>query len=186
MLSKTQIDNILQSTIESLGFEYICSELANTGKKGGAVIRIFIDSMAGTGITLGDCELVNKQVSRVLDVETSAVNAPNAVNGLGSATSNFSLNFSLEVSSPGLDRPLVKLEHFKRFINKKVKIKLHTGVNNHISTTPQKNIVGYIKDVVPEGSHGLLGTVIVSSADSDIIFELDLDNIHKANLVPEW
>jgi ribosome maturation factor RimP len=177
MLSKQQIDNILESTIQGLGLEYICSELASvgSGKKSSAVIRIFIDK-SPSGVTLSDCEEVSRQVSRVLDVETSAAQNASSVNTVN--TNSITSRYSLEVSSPGIDRPLVKLEHFKRFVGKKAKIKLSIGINSN--NVIQRNIVGYIKDVTND-------QVVIESLDSkELVYSIELSNIYKANLVPEW
>lgn len=173
MLSKQQIDEIIEPTIEGLGFEFVCSELVNTGnKKTGTVVRIYIDKTydevqieagAKNGVTLDDCTTVSQQVSRVLHVESEAQNS--SID-----------NISLEVSSPGLDRPLVKLSHYKRFIGKKVKIKLNSPIN-----TNQRNVVGLIKSVSDDGK------IDLESVDSqEIIYKIDFDNINKANIVPQW
>lgn len=86
---------LARSTIEPMGFEVAGVQLVSAGKHG-KTLRIYIDSPQG--ITLDSCAAVSRQMSAVLDVE-------DPIPG----------NFDLEVSSPGLDRPLFYLEHFERF-----------------------------------------------------------------------
>jgi ribosome maturation factor RimP len=94
---------LLEPTVTSLGFELADLEL-HLGR-GHGLLRIFIDS--DKGITVDDCEAVSRQVSSVLDVA-------DPIGG----------RYSLEVSSPGLDRRLVKPAHFDRFAGSEVQLRL--------------------------------------------------------------
>ena len=85
------------------GMELVDVEFVGRGPN--AVLRIFLDKAGG--ITLGDCERVSKQVGAVLDVEDF-----------------IPTRYTLEVSSPGLDRRLVKLADFERFAGRQVKLVL--------------------------------------------------------------
>jgi ribosome maturation factor RimP len=99
-----ELIKLLEPAIEGLGYELSDLELKVGGLDG--VVRIFIDKYP-EGIDLEDCQAVSRQVSAILDVE-------DPIPG----------NYNLEVSSPGLDRRLKKIEHFQRFIGENVKIKL--------------------------------------------------------------
>jgi len=101
-VSREQLIEMLETTVEGLGFELADLELQD-GTHG--LLRLFIDSEAG--ISLEDCEAVSRQVSALLDVE-------DPISG----------DYSLEVSSPGLNRRLVKAKHFERFAGENVKVKL--------------------------------------------------------------
>ena len=101
-VSREQLIEMLETTVERLGFELADLELLE-GTHG--LLRLFIDNEAG--ISLEDCEAVSRQVSALLDVE-------DPISG----------DYSLEVSSPGLNRRLVKAEHFERFAGENVKVKL--------------------------------------------------------------
>ncbi len=94
---------LLEPTVTRLGYELADLEVRLGGK--GGLIRLFIDKE--DGISLEDCERVSLAVSALLDVE-------DPVPG----------NYNLEVSSPGLDRKLTKIEHFHRFIGETVQVKL--------------------------------------------------------------
>ncbi len=93
-----------------LGYELVGVEFTGQGK-GAALLRIYIDH--ADGITLDDCVEVSHQVSGVLDVEDPIKE-----------------NYRLEVSSPGLDRPLFELAHFERFKGSKVRLKLLGKIDN--------------------------------------------------------
>jgi len=187
MLSKQQAEKILEPTIAGLGYEFVFCEILNhkSGKKSTNILRVFIDKAPNStdnrldadgnqrgGVTLGDCQTVNKHINKVLTVEFED-------KGLGE---DFANNYNIEVSSPGLDRPLVKFAHFARFIGKKVKIKLNMGFENTETGVFQRNIVGFIKSIKEDEN-----IVVISDLDnSDELYDIEIDNINKANLVPQW
>lgn len=95
---------MLQPVVESLGYEFWGLEYIQ-GR--GATLRIFIDRDSGEGVSVDDCALVSHQVSGVLDVE-------DPIPG----------EYNLEVSSPGMDRPLFTLEQWGRYIGEDIQIRL--------------------------------------------------------------
>ncbi|MCU7845352.1 MAG: ribosome maturation factor RimP [Candidatus Thiodiazotropha sp. (ex Monitilora ramsayi)] len=105
-----KLNLLVRQEVELLGYELVGVQLLSQGK-GGSLLRIYIDH--ADGITLDDCVEVSHQVSGVLDVEDPIKE-----------------NYRLEVSSPGLDRPLFELEHFERYKGSKVKIKTQTKIDN--------------------------------------------------------
>jgi len=111
-------------------------------------LTLYIDSKSG--INIADCEKVSKQVTHLLDIEEI-----------------FDADYVLEVSSPGLDRVLITKDHFSKYINEKVKIKLKWLVNN------RKNIKGIIKNVTNE-------YIIIN--DNKETFEIKYDSIDSARL----
>jgi len=102
-MSKDELLKLLEPAVEQLGFELADLELKTGGRDG--LLRVFIDKAEGIGIE--DCEAVSRQVSAILDVEDPLPG-----------------NYTLEVSSPGLDRTLTKPDHFRRFMGQDVKVKL--------------------------------------------------------------
>ncbi len=99
---------LLDSSISGLGYEMLGFEQVQD--TGGAILRIYIDHE--NGIVIKDCETVSRHISGVLDVE-------DLVRG----------QYFLEVSSPGLDRPLFKLEHYEKYSGSMVKIRLARILN---------------------------------------------------------
>ena len=98
---------LLEPTVEDLGYELVHLEFGSQGRD--RVLRIYID--APGGIQVDDCATVSRQLSVVLDVEDPV-----------------SQGYLLEVSSPGLDRPLAKPAHFKQFVGQPVRVVMHGHV----------------------------------------------------------
>ena len=101
-MDNSAIRQLLEPVLEDMGYELVMVEMTGS-PSGGQVLRTYID--APGGILLEDCEQVSRQVSAILDVE-------DPIKG----------EYTLEVSSPGIDRPLVKPEHFQRFQGSQVKV----------------------------------------------------------------
>ena len=99
-----ELIKLLEPTIEGLGYELSDVEMKVGGRDG--IVRLFIDKQPD-GVDLEDCQAVSRQVSALLDVE-------DPIPG----------HYNLEVSSPGLDRRLTKVEHYQRFTGENVKVKL--------------------------------------------------------------
>jgi ribosome maturation factor RimP len=143
-----ELTKLLQPTIEQLGYELWDLE-AKLGGKGG-VVRVFIDQPGGIG--LEDCEKVSLAISALLDVEDPLPG-----------------QYNLEVSSPGLDRKLSKVEHFQRFKGETLKVSMRFPI---------------------EGRKRFRGP-LVSSDDENIVVEVDGDShslpiatIDTARIVP--
>ena len=107
-----ELTKLLEPAVEQLGYELSDLEVKVGGRHG--VIRLFIDKADGVG--LEDCETVSRQVSALLDVE-------DPVPG----------HYVLEVSSPGLDRRLTKVEHFERFMGEDIRVKLRIPISGRIN-----------------------------------------------------
>jgi ribosome maturation factor RimP len=139
---------LIEPTVENLGYELVGIEHVSQGRH--SVLRIYIDHV--DGINVDDCASVSHQVSGVLDVE-------DPIKG----------NYSLEVSSPGLDRPLFTLEQFARFAGEQVQIRLHAPIEG------RRKLNGVIK--------GIDGGYVEVEVD-DKTYRLVLDDIDTARLVP--
>lgn len=105
---QSDIQNQLKPLVEQLGFEFWGCEYVPQGRH--ALLRIYIDSEQGIGIT--DCTQVSRQISAFLDVEDLIKD-----------------HYSLEVSSPGIPRPLFFLEQYPRYIGQIVQLKLRHALN---------------------------------------------------------
>ena len=100
-----QISDMLRATVEALGFELWGIEYLSQGRH--SVVRVYID--AENGITVEDCARVSEQVSSVLDVE-------DPITG----------EFTLEVSSPGMDRLLFRLDQYPAYVGEVLELRLRT------------------------------------------------------------
>ncbi len=149
MRQKNDLRAVLEPSINALGFELVDVELSGRGD--GARLRVFIDGPRG--INVDDCARVSRQLSAVLDVE-------DPIDG----------SYLLEVSSPGLDRPLVKREDYLRYVGALIKARTVEPILG------RKNFTGRLKTVAEAG--------IEVEVDKEI-FDLAFSNIEKARLVPE-
>jgi len=140
-------EKMFTPVVESMGFELVGVEFSSSDHHGH--MRVYIDKEGG--INLEDCTEVSHQLSAILDVEDPVQVA-----------------FDLEVSSPGLNRPLFKVADFAKFVGEKVKIKLAIPQNN------RRNFKGVITAVE--------GDVIELDID-DERFKLSFNSVAKANLV---
>jgi ribosome maturation factor RimP len=141
---------LIEPLVDQLGYELVDLEYA--AGRAHALVRVFIDRAEGVG--LEDCEHVSHEVSALLDVEDPVPTA-----------------YSLEVSSPGLDRVLRTPAHFARFVGKRLKIEL---LGPH------------------EGRRRYTG-MLVATDDTGVQLEVDgqvvrlaYAEIGRARLVPEW
>lgn len=106
-LTVPHIEELLLPGAETLGLELVAVELSGGDT---SIVRIYIDTP--NGVTVEDCAKASRQFSAILDVEDPISN-----------------KYTLEVSSPGMDRPLAKPEHFQAVVGQDVKIKMTTLVN---------------------------------------------------------
>ncbi|MDQ1212511.1 ribosome maturation factor RimP [Pantoea anthophila] len=140
---------LVSAPVEALGYELVGIEFVRSRT---SILRIYIDSE--DGINVDDCADVSHQVSAVMDVE-DPITVP----------------YNLEVSSPGLDRPLFTAEHYTRFMGEEVTLVLRMAVQN------RRKWQGIIKSVDGE-------MITVHVEGNDVVFALS--NIQKANLVPHF
>jgi ribosome maturation factor RimP len=117
----TQIETLILPILDDLGYELVDLQLQQDGKQ--LALRIFVDKPAG--ITLDDCVEVSREVSAILEVEDPIRSA-----------------YRLEVSSPGLDRPLKKATDFERFVGKKARLKSKNLIDPDQRGTTRKTFVG--------------------------------------------
>lgn len=140
------INAILEKTIPGLGYELVDVEISPA-----KIVRVFIDKPEG--ITIEDCENVSHHLSKLFLVEEIEYNR-------------------LEISSPGVERPLKKMEDFVRFSGQIVKIKLHELLNG------QKVYQGKIMAVE--------GDTIKLAIEKGEILAIDFNNLARARLVYDF
>src|SRR5213596_1181662 len=146
-----RLRRLIQDVAESQGYELVDVEFKGSGKS--SVLRVYIDKPAG--VSHRDCELISEQVGTVLDVEDLILSS-----------------YTLEVSSPGLDRKLVKETDYTRFDGKLARIQTRIPLNQ------QKVFRGRL-----QGFHD--GKVRLESPQGDRM-EIPLDVIQEARLEVDW
>lgn len=145
-----ELQNLLAPVVAALGFELWGIELAAHGRH--TLLRIFIDGEEG--ITVDDCAAVSRQVSSTMDV-----NDP------------IHSGYTLEVSSPGWDRPLFTREQYQRYVGERLKARLAYPVGG------KRNCSGRLVSVDDEG--------IEVEVTAEVQLKLPFSAIKKANLVVE-
>jgi ribosome maturation factor RimP len=149
-LIRNQVFDIASPVLEDIGFELIDVEYLTMN--GRWILRLYVDKEGG--VTIDDCVSVSRELGDLLDVKDV-----------------ISHEYVLEVSSPGLNRPLKREKDFIKFTGKKIKCRMAGPVDG------QKNFSGRLKDI-KEGR-------VFLKTESGIV-ELPLDDIEKANLVYEF
>ena len=140
------VENFIEKMVKQLGYELVDLEIINHGQ----LLRVFIDKP--DLVNIDDCVLVSNQLNHALSVEDE-------------------FNYDrLEVSSPGVDRVIKKLEDFDRFSGEKVKIKTRSAI------VDRKNFSGVIK--------GIKGNIVLLESENSLI-EIDFDQIDRARLDPK-
>ncbi len=154
----TEIANLLTPTVQALGLELLGAEYLPA--PGGATLRLYIDVPLAEQperiVNIDDCERVSREVSAQMDVE-------DPISG----------NYTLEVSSPGVDRPLFTLAQFALHVEESAKVGLKLPQN---------------------GRRRLQGRIVrVDEATGQVVFlvdnaemAVDFDNIDKARILPDW
>jgi ribosome maturation factor RimP len=140
------LESLIDKTVTQLGYELVDLEIINHGQ----LLRVFIDKL--DRINIDDCVKVSNQLNHVLSVEQDIVYD------------------RLEVSSPGMDRVLKKLNDYERFKEERVKIKTRLPI------LERRNFSGVIK--------GIKGNIIFLESEGSLI-EIDFDQIDKARLDPK-
>ena len=142
--------DLFEPEIAALGYVLWGIELGQSGH--GSLLRVYIDK--DDGITIDDCALVSQQLTGLLDVE-------DPIKG----------HYDLEVSSPGMDRPLFKPEQFKRYVGETVKLRLYEKIND------RRRFAGVLTAVDKD-------KVIINCDNEEVM--LPFYTIEKARLVPEF
>ncbi len=146
-----QLEHLVRGAVDALGYEMLGVEYVSRPSTG-HLLRIYIDSEDGVG--LGDCEKVSHQVSGVLEVD-------DPMHG----------DYALEVSSPGLDRPLFEKAHFARFAGEVARVRLNAALNG------RSNYKGVIVEVD--------GDDIVMQVEGEPV-RLPFAQVSSARLVPQF
>ena len=150
-----QLLDLIETTVVGLGYELVEFETSPRAR----LLRVFIDQPENapkSGISVEDCAAVSNQLSRVFMVENVDYDR-------------------LEVSSPGLDRALVKAADYRRFAGQEVQLKLRVPLGK------QRNFSGVLEGLRVEG-----GIEVVCLRMNETLQQFALENIDRARLVPKF
>lgn len=148
----TNVTDLIEQTITGLGYEFVGAEMVS--QRNTKLLRIYIDGI--DGVVIDDCVIVSNQLSGVLDVE-------DPIKG----------QYQLEVSSPGMERPLFRIEDYQRFQGHKALLELYEALDG------RRNVKGVL-----EGVQG--NSVLINTALDNEQTELPFSSIRKARLIVEY
>jgi ribosome maturation factor RimP len=168
----TNWQSAVERTVTGLGYDLVDAE-----KSAGGLLRVFIDHLpAGDGgiagaeafITVDDCEKVTRQLQHVLEVEGCAYER-------------------LEVSSPGLDRPLKKAADYARFVGEQIEITLKLPFNGRKKFSGRLEALGdgwrLLLDA-PRPVRAVKRAAAAAAPETDQALDFSLDEVREAHLVP--
>lgn len=165
--------SIVEPVCEAAGYELV--ELRFVLEQGGWTLRVAVDlpldehgdldEVPSDRVSLADCEQLSRELSAVLDVEDPIPQA-----------------FHLEVSSPGIDRPLRTAAHFERYRGSEAKIQLATPL--HTDAGERRNFKGILQGIERNGDGDDGGDVVIACDGQ--VFRLPIDDIDHAKLIPDW
>jgi ribosome maturation factor RimP len=162
--------SIVEPVVQAAGFEVV--DLRLVLEQGGWVLRVQVDTpldesvpaseLRTDSVDLADCENLSRELSAVLDVEDPIPQA-----------------YSLEVSSPGIDRPLRTEQHFRYFTESEAKIQLAHGIATE--SGPERSARKNFRGILKGAADGKVSIEVDGQR-----FELPIDDIDHAKLVPDW
>ena len=144
-----RIEEIIEPTVTDLGFEIVRVQLSG---KHNPSLQIMAEPLVGSTMTVDDCAKISRAISAVMDVEDPISN-----------------EYTLEVSSPGLDRPLVKLRDFDRFAGFETRVEMAMPLENG-----RRRLIGRLNGIDGE-------TVLMTVDDEELA--LPFCDIHRAKLL---
>ncbi|MDX1739225.1 MAG: ribosome maturation factor RimP [Alphaproteobacteria bacterium] len=152
MAAITQLENLIAPSLEDMGYEIVRIQMSGKER---VVVQIMIDRLDEKQIDVEDCATVSRAVSAILDVEDPIEKA-----------------YTLEVSSPGIDRPLVRQRDYKRFAGFEAKVELKYAVDG------QRRFRGKLLGAVDDDIH-----LEIEHGGEMVEIALPFDDIDKAKLV---
>jgi ribosome maturation factor RimP len=169
------LEAVIEPVLMAMGYELVLLEWSAAGRH--RRLRVFVDiaDSAAGGITIDDCARLSPILSNALDAAEADPEAAEVKRLLDGP-------YSLEVSSPGLDRPLTKLSHFLRFSGRRAKVRTFTPIPEG---SAQRTFHGRIDGIDPDPDHlddPRRGTVVLE-ADDGTLHRIPLPAIRRANLV---
>ena len=147
-----EIERLIAPSLAAMGYEVVRVLLMGGGRH--ATLQVMIERTDRAAVTVDDCAIASRTVSALLDVEDP-----------------ISSEYTLEVSSPGMDRPLFTLEQFAKHAGEQVKIKLRSPFDG------RRNFQGLLRGVEEQD-------VVVLVDDHEFLLPIDL--IDKANIIPRF
>jgi ribosome maturation factor RimP len=149
------IERIARPALTRVGLSLVVCEYRR--ETNGWILRLYVEGLGGARVSIEDCAGASREIGVLLDA--AAISALEAT------------PYSLEVSSPGLDRPLAEADDFERFRGQRVGVRLAEALDG------QRNFVGRLR--------GIEGDAVVLECEGGRVVALPVKNVARANLAPE-
>ncbi|MBL9104321.1 MAG: ribosome maturation factor RimP [Myxococcales bacterium] len=169
------LEDAVEPVARAMGYEVVLIEWA--GGRGGRIVRVYLDHPSG--VSLDDCTRMSRIFSNALDAAEADPQTP-------ALAALLAQPYTLEVSSPGLDRPLVKLSHFARCVGGRAVIKTRHAIRG--GDPDQRTFHGRIVGTAVDPGHAdddRRGIVNLKALDGDNLYDIALADIRRAHLVYE-
>lgn len=184
-----EVEAHLGRVAEPFGFEILLVEVA--GGPGKKVLRVFLDrpgadggdgSATGqTGVTIGDCAKMSRLFGNALDAAEAAP-AGEIPDGLRRVLAGA---YTLEVSSPGLDRPLARRTHFEHQVGQRVEVKTHEPFEEGSNRRSYQGVLEQVSVDAAAQRDDYAGTIVISVPEDARSIEIPIPAIRKANVIYE-
>jgi ribosome maturation factor RimP len=148
-----ELERRLEPVVRAAGLDLESVRVGRAGRR--RLLRLVVD--ADGGVSLDDIALVSREVSARLDATGAMGEAP----------------YTLEVSSPGVDRPLTQPRHWRRAVDRLVRVPLAAGGDDGLSPAPATGETGPAKGASPAGGAGLIEGRVIAAGDSGVVLEVD-------------
>lgn len=148
----TRVWELAAPLVEGEGMEIVDIEFRHEGSRGGRVLRLYLDKAGGPNVD--DLSRVSRQLSELLDTH-------DAVDG----------TYTLEVSSPGINRPLKRPEHFARFVGKRIRVRTRDTING------RRSFLGILQEVLEDQ---------ITLKQDGARYQIPFSVIEKSNYEHDW
>ncbi len=173
------LESVLEPVLDAMGYELVHLEWGQSGRR--RTLAVFVDKAEGIG--LNDCARLSPILGNALDA-AEVLDAQERTHG-GALVSLLEGAYVLEVSSPGLERPLSRRSHFDRYLGRNCKLRVFSPLALGDS---QRNFHGRIEAVTPDPDQpqdDRSGTVSLRDPDDGCVHQIPLSRVRRAHLVYE-
>lgn len=172
------LEAVVEPVVNDMGFDLLLLEWLGSGKR--RVLRVYLDHPEG--VTVGDCSRMSQIIGNALDAAEAAAKA-----GAGEPVLAALLDraYTLEVSSPGVDRPLARRSHFEAQIGQRIKLKTEAPLTEGSDEKSFDGRLLAVEDDPERSDDPRAALIVLADRERDRTLRIPLARIRRANLVWE-
>jgi ribosome maturation factor RimP len=182
------LDHAVSAVVSDMGFELLLLEWLGVGKR--RVLRVYLDSLASPnspnspskGVTVEDCSRMSRIIGNALDAAEAAAAAGQGDPALAALLAR---GYTLEVSSPGVDRPLARRRHFEQFVGSKLRLETFEPLPDTDRDYRFNGRIVAVQDDPDQPADPEAALVVIADSDHQRTLHVPLSRIRRANLVWE-